>query len=210
MWMKECRQLKHIIVKEENGIDADEMEIFPNLKYIKIYGCIDLEYIFPISVARTLLSLESMEIHGCGQLKHIIKNEGEGATTTHISRKNEERRSRPYFQKLRVLRVSDCNELKCLFSLSNAAQLSQLEILSISKAAQLEQAFGYKNKDVSCNTDKTMLPNLSQLTLEMLPNFVDICRGLKVHAVKLRSMRVVECPKFDSIYRWSTQNPILT
>ncbi|KAI4338241.1 hypothetical protein L6164_016584 [Bauhinia variegata] len=207
--IRDCDKLKHIIVKEENGIDADEMEIFPNLKYIIIEDCTDLEYIFPISVARTLLSLEQMWMKGCRQLKHIIKNEGEGATTTHIIRKNEEHRSRPCFQKRRELRVSDCNELKCLFSLSNAAQLSQLEILSISKAAQLEEAFGYKNKDVSCNTDKIMLPNLSQLTLEMLPNFVDICPGLKVLAPKLRRMRVVECPKFDSIYRWSTQAQVI-
>ncbi|KAI4338220.1 hypothetical protein L6164_016564 [Bauhinia variegata] len=150
-----------------------------------------------------------MEIRGCGQLKHIIKNEGEGATTTHISRKNEERRSRPCFPKLRELTVVDCNELKCLFSLSNAVQLSQLEKLIISKAAQLKQAFGYKNKDVSCNIDKIMLPNLRELRLEMLPNFVDICPGLKVHAAKLWKMRVVKCPKFDSIHEWSTQAQVI-
>ncbi|KAI4338224.1 hypothetical protein L6164_016568 [Bauhinia variegata] len=244
--VRNCYELKHIIVKEENEIDADEMEILPNLKHINIDGCIHLEYVFPISVARTLSSLDYIKICGCRQLKHIIRKnedcrnqsssqpyfpkltefrvihcnelkclfsvsfaEGLEEIMTENEEPHNQSSSQPYFPKLRELTVIGCNKLKSLFSLSIAVQLSQLERLHISYAAQLEQAFGFKNKDVSCNTDKIMLPNLSELRLEMLPNFVDICPGLKVHAAKLRGMVLVKCPKLDSIHQWNTQVQVI-
>ncbi|KAI4338237.1 hypothetical protein L6164_016581 [Bauhinia variegata] len=54
-----------------------------------------------------------------------------------------------------------------------------------------------------------MLPNLRMLSLQWLPNFIDISPGLKVHAAKLRQMNIVKCPKYDSIHEWSTQAEVI-
>ncbi|WJX37656.1 hypothetical protein P8452_25400 [Trifolium repens] len=44
------------------------------------------------------------------------------------------------------------------------------------------------------NTIEIVLPNLKVARLDSLPNFVDICRGCKLHADKLRELKLYYCP----------------
>ncbi|KAI4347807.1 hypothetical protein L6164_008589 [Bauhinia variegata] len=65
-----CRKLKHIIEERQNGSDAAEEEIFPNLEYFSIKNCCELEYIFPVEC--NLCNLKSLTISGCAKLMTLF------------------------------------------------------------------------------------------------------------------------------------------
>jgi hypothetical protein len=73
--------------------------------------------------------------------------------------------------------------------------LPQLSLLDLSDATQLQEVFRHSREDDIMNQKKIVLPNLEEITLYELPNFVDICHGCKLHAVKLLKLHIYECPK---------------
>jgi hypothetical protein len=81
--IEKCDELKHII-REEDGERKiiPESPRFPELKTIIVYDCGKLEYVFPVSVCPSLLSLEVMWIFYSDNLKQIFYN-GEDALTTY-------------------------------------------------------------------------------------------------------------------------------
>ncbi|KAF7833275.1 disease resistance protein [Senna tora] len=101
-------------------------------------------------------------------------------------------------QCLKELEVYNCGKLKSLLSPVVQRSLPQLKTIKIRSCEQIEDIFGCeKIKDISTNKKKEIaLPNLIFLTLEKLPNFVDICQGFTFHAVKLAEVTIDECPKF--------------
>ncbi|KAF7833265.1 disease resistance protein [Senna tora] len=101
-------------------------------------------------------------------------------------------------QCLKELEVYNCGKLKSLLSPVVQRSLPQLKTIKIRSCEQIEDIFGCeKIKDISTNKKKEIaLPNLIFLTLEKLPNFVDICQGFTFHAVKLVEVTIDECPKF--------------
>jgi len=81
--IEKCDELKHII-REEDGERKiiPESPRFPELKTIIVYDCGKLEYVFPVSVCPSLLSLEVMWIFYSDNLKQIFYNgEGDALTT---------------------------------------------------------------------------------------------------------------------------------
>jgi hypothetical protein len=54
--------------------------------------------------------------------------------------------------------------------------------------------FGHSQSHYIMNTMEIVLPNLNVIRLVSLPNFVDICRGCKLHADKLRELNIYSCP----------------
>jgi disease resistance protein RPS2 len=100
-----------------------------------------------------------------------------------------------YFPKLIEIKVYNCNKLKSLFPLSMVTMLPQLSILDLSRATQLQEVFRHGQGDGVMNQKEIVLPNLTEITFSELPNFVDICHGCKLHAVKLLRFFIYECPK---------------
>ncbi|KAF7842973.1 putative disease resistance protein [Senna tora] len=81
--IRECHELKYIIddeglgedIVEDDPVDSNEMShdsMFSKLKFVHVFGCHKLEFIFPIRIVEDLSLLEEVNIDFCGKLKHIF------------------------------------------------------------------------------------------------------------------------------------------
>jgi len=52
--------------------DTDEVLNFNNLQSIVVYECKMLEYLFPLSVAKGLEKLETLDVSNCWEMKEIV------------------------------------------------------------------------------------------------------------------------------------------
>ncbi|KAL3612722.1 hypothetical protein D5086_003742, partial [Populus alba] len=112
-----CRGLKRLIrEKDDEGEIITESLGFPKLKTLSIRSCDELEYVFPVSVSRSLQNLEEMEIIKADNLKRVFYS-GEGDDIIIID-----------FPRLRKLCLSKCS----FFDPKDfAAQLPSLQELTI-------------------------------------------------------------------------------
>ncbi|KAL1102488.1 hypothetical protein V6Z11_D05G368200 [Gossypium hirsutum] len=100
-------------------VELRSIEQWPNhhlslqsLKVVQISDCNSLKYLFPMSAANNSLGqLQSLDIRRCSQLEEIIQ----GTEVLNISP-----------QSLRKIRVSECNKLTSLSSLSHGHRLQEL------------------------------------------------------------------------------------
>ncbi|KAK2441202.1 disease resistance protein [Trifolium repens] len=141
---------------------------------------------------RSLPELMYLRVYNCQELEQIVE-----ANEELLQLSNAEL----YFPKLKQITVKNCNKLKSLFPLSMVKMLPQLSILSLSRATQLQEVFRHGQGDGVMNQKEIVLPNLTEITLSKLPNFVGICHGCKLHAVKLIKLRISNCPKTASSLR---------
>jgi hypothetical protein len=82
-----------------------------------------------------------------------------------------------YFPKLKKIEVENCNKLKSVVPFFIVTMLPQLISLRLSKATQLREVFRHSQGDGVINELEIVLPNLTEITLLNLPNFLDICHG---------------------------------
>ncbi|XP_027345190.1 probable disease resistance protein At4g27220 [Abrus precatorius] len=161
---------------------------FQHLQSLKVVKCEKVKHLFSMDVLHIRLPhLTFLYIRECEELEEIILDNGETQNTYNVE---------GCFPNLRELKVSKCNKLKRLFSSTFARMLPQLQRLRITDATQLEEVFSHKAKN---NKEKFVLPNLWEITLVNLPVLVDICQGMKLHAVKLTRIEIEACPKFTTI-----------
>ncbi|XP_061965940.1 probable disease resistance protein At4g27220 [Populus nigra] len=91
-----------------------------------------LTFIFPPSLAQSLIHLETLQIKYCGGLKRLIREE------------DGEREIIPEclgFPKLKTLSISRCDELEYVFPVSVSPSLQNLEEMEIREANNLKQVF---------------------------------------------------------------------
>ncbi|KAK2441213.1 disease resistance protein [Trifolium repens] len=141
---------------------------------------------------RSLSELMELFVYNCQELEQIVE-----ANEELLQLSNAEF----YFPKLKQITVKNCNKLKILFPLSMVTMLPQLITLHLSKNTQLQEVFRHSREDDIMNQKEIVLPNLTEITFSELPNFVDICHGCKLHAVKLVKLRISNCPKTASSLR---------
>ncbi|KAA3453129.1 disease resistance protein [Gossypium australe] len=119
-----------------------------SLKVVQITDCNSLKYLFPMSAANNSLGqLQSLDIQRCSQLEEIIQ----GTEVLNISP-----------QSLRKIRVSECNKLTSLFSLSHGHRLQELSVDDCPRLTPLI---------ISAKIQKL---ELRRMTSEQLSN-LDIC-----------------------------------
>ncbi|TYH21648.1 hypothetical protein ES288_A04G062000v1 [Gossypium darwinii] len=119
-----------------------------SLKVVQISDCNSLKYLFPMSAANNSLGqLQSLDIRRCSQLEEIIQ----GTEVLNISP-----------QSLRKIRVSECNKLTSLSSLSHGHRLQELSVDDCPRLTPLI---------ISAKIQKL---ELRRMTSEQLSN-LDIC-----------------------------------
>ncbi|WJX37668.1 hypothetical protein P8452_25412 [Trifolium repens] len=159
------------------------------LESLTLSDCEELKYLFSMETHRSLPELMHLSISNCQELEQIVAE-------------NEELVELPnaelYFPKLKEIHVYNCDKLKSLFPLSMVTMLPQLSTLHLSDATQVQEVFRHSEGDGVMNELEIVLPNLTEITLLNLPNFVDICHGSKVDAVKLQIISISNCPKTAS------------
>ncbi|KAG5255240.1 disease resistance protein [Salix suchowensis] len=178
-----CGELKHLIREKDDEREITQESLrFPKLKTLFISGCDKLEYVFPVSVspsllnlAQSLVHLETLRIHYCSGLKHLI---GE---------KDDEREIIPEslgFPKLKTLFIEGCDKLEYVFPVSVSPSLLNLEEMEIEFGANLKQIFYSGEGDALTRDGIINFPQLRKLTLSRPKNFTAQLPSLQVLAIK--------------------------
>ncbi|KAK2441180.1 disease resistance protein [Trifolium repens] len=135
---------------------------------------------------RSIPELMKLCVYDCHELEQIVAESEEL-----VQLPNAEL----YFPKLKEITVFNCNKLKSLFPISMVTMLPQLSTLQLYKNTQLQEVFRDSREDDIMNQKEIVLSNLEEISLVELPNFLDICHGCKLHAVKLLRFFIYECPR---------------
>ncbi|KAL2316589.1 hypothetical protein Fmac_030465 [Flemingia macrophylla] len=189
----------------------------PSLKTLETTRCTKLEVIFLSSILRCLPNLERLDIYECDELKQIMEEDKELSST------------QPCLPKLASLVVKECHKLKSLFYVSSPTDFSNLKVLSIDGATELEKLFGCKEgafkNSFSLSSLKTLetsgctklevifpafvlrcLPNLELLYIFQCDELKQIMEEDKELSStqpcfpKLASLIVIECHMLKSLF----------
>nr|TKS04865.1 putative disease resistance protein [Populus alba] len=168
---------RHRLIREKD----DEGEIipeslgFPKLKTLSIICCYELEYVFPVSVSRSLQNLKQMEIFKADNLKRVFYS-GEGDDIIIID-----------FPQLRKLSLSKCS----FFGPRDfAAQLPSLQELAIDGHEEWDNLLAQLRGFTSLETLK-----LSSL---LVPDLRCIWKGLV--SCNLTTLKVNECKRLTHVF----------
>uniref|UniRef100_A0A199UA14 AAA+ ATPase domain-containing protein n=1 Tax=Manihot esculenta TaxID=3983 RepID=A0A199UA14_MANES len=92
--------LKHVWNK-----DPTELVLFDNLSSVVVCDCPNLKAIFPATIAKNLLQLETLDVESCGGVEEIVaQDQGTEASIEFL------------FPCLKLLILGELNELKCFYS----------------------------------------------------------------------------------------------
>jgi hypothetical protein len=167
------------------GPAPKQMWSFQCLQRLKVARCYELKCVFSMETPRSLPELMELCIYNCQELEQIV-----AANEELVQLPNAEL----YFPKLKKIEVENCNKLKSLFPISMVTMLPQLSTLHLKYSIQLQEVFRHSQSHNIMNKMEIILPNLNVIRLDSLPNFVDICRGCKLHADKLQELNIYSCP----------------
>ncbi|XP_054819160.1 disease resistance protein UNI-like [Prosopis cineraria] len=168
--------------------------LFENLKKLFITKCSQLASLFTTTTAQKMVTLEVLEVIGCGKLRYIIKVENSDNTS-----------AGPVLQNLKQISVKSCGNMKCIMPISFASGLLQLEILEIEDAAKLQYVFGKDNLEKDQNQNQSIdHPSMKIFKLINLPIIISICPQNYHIMWQLDEQLVMRCPKWrDRSYLYS-------
>ena len=133
-----------------------------SLVFLKLGSLDKLTFIFTPSLAQSLPKLERLEISGCGELKHIIREEDGEREIIPES---------PCFPQLKTLRISGCGKLEYVFTVSVSPSLLNLEKMTIDRADNLKQIFYGGEGDALPRDGIIKFPRLRELSLRFRSNY---------------------------------------
>ncbi|XP_014504583.1 uncharacterized protein LOC106764739 isoform X2 [Vigna radiata var. radiata] len=146
-------EMTHIWVATNNSFTLQ------HLNSLIIEECEKLEVIFPQSMLRSLPELNYLQVSECKELRQIIEEDLEDKSLF----------AQPCFPKLDSLVIERCHKLKCFTSVIASNALSNLRILIIKEATELQEF-------IACEYDETVktkveLPQLKLIIFMDLSNF---------------------------------------
>ncbi|KAG4384351.1 hypothetical protein AAZX31_13G243400 [Glycine max] len=233
-----CSMLKDIFVQEEEEVGLPNLEelviksmcdlksIWPNqlapnsfskLKRIIFEDCEGFDYVFPISVAKKLRQLQSLDMKRC-VIKNIVE-ESDSSDMTNIylaqlsvdSCDNMNTIVQPsvLFQNLDELVVSDCHGVVNIITPSRAESLPKLRILSIGSCNKLEEIYGSKNEN-DAPLREIYFMKLEGLLLVGLPRLTSFCRGnYNFYFQSLRMVQLNACSMMETFCHGKLTTPRL-
>ncbi|KAK7390568.1 hypothetical protein VNO78_25877 [Psophocarpus tetragonolobus] len=169
------------VIEQELNVDLMKIqligpEIFftlQNISELTIGKCKKVKVIFSTAKLECLPQLHTLSIFECNELKHVID---EDIRNQRLS----------FFPRLKVLVITECKNLQCVFPMSTGKMVPELELLVIKEASKLEEVFG-------CESDqKVEIPNLKIVKFITLPN---LCKGIGFETVN--DCLVENCPKLS-------------
>ena len=194
LYINKCDEMKQIISEEGIILESHGQPIcLSKLETLEVKECGKLEYIFPISVARGLQQLESLELIYLPQLKKVFGQNREGK----VGDCEIESHHQPTgFPKLKTIDVWNCRNLEYIFPISIARDLPQLESLDLRDLPQLKQVFGHEKGGDDGDGNNIFLSKLRKFRLWNLPELVSLGGGNGSSVwPSLESLDMVKCPK---------------
>ncbi|XP_011009057.1 PREDICTED: probable disease resistance protein At4g27220 isoform X2 [Populus euphratica] len=205
-----CGELKHIIREEDGEREIiPESPCFPKLKTLRVSRCGKMEYVFPVLVSLTLLSLpklEILDIRYCGELKHIIREEDGEREIIPES---------PCFPELKTIIIEECGKLEYILPVSVFPSLQKMRIL---KAHNLKQIF-YSGEGDALPTDGIIkFPRLKTLEIRDCHELKHIIREEDSEREiipespcfpQLKTIIISECGKLEYVFPVSVSPSLL-
>ncbi|XP_034698034.1 probable disease resistance protein At4g27220 isoform X3 [Vitis riparia] len=223
--------LEELILDDLDNLEAVchgsiPMGSFGNLRFLRLWGCERLKYVFSLP---TQHGRES----GFPQLQHLALIELPSVISFYSTRSSGTQESMTFFSqqaafpaleslhvhnlhnlkalwhnqlpansfsKLKRLHVTDCDELLNVFPLSVAKVLVQLEDLLIGSCKVLEAIVANENEDEA--TSLFLFPRLTSLTLFALPQLQRVCFGrFTSRWPLLKELTVWNCNKVEILFQ---------
>nr|POE69749.1 disease resistance protein [Quercus suber] len=129
--LRNLEKVKHVWSMDPQGIIT-----FGRLRTIKIDGCSSLKSVFPTSVVKALMQLETLEIKDCATVEEILAKEGGIETTTFF-----------VFSQLITLKLQNLPELKSFYPRNHTLEWPSLKCLHVGKCNKLK-IFGSNKSSV--------------------------------------------------------------
>ncbi|KAF2294855.1 hypothetical protein GH714_024515 [Hevea brasiliensis] len=182
--------LKHVWNEDPLGL-----VLFDNLSSVYVWRCPNLKFIFPASIAKNLLQLNTLDIGSSG-VEEIVQNLNWVET-------NMENQPMVSFPNLTILIVDGCDNLKNLLSLSSVVHLKRLEICNCKMMEEVMVKEGLGEEIMS----KMLLHQLEYLKLENLPKLTRFCASNLVECPVLKELRIKNCPQMRTfVSNYTTSN----
>ncbi|XP_019443819.1 PREDICTED: probable disease resistance protein At4g27220 isoform X2 [Lupinus angustifolius] len=179
------------------GDKLSEHSYIQKLKSLMIYGCYNLRFLFPSSVARGLVNLQHLSISGCGMLEEIFSTEEKivNLPSDTISLSNDE----VVFPSLETLVVSNMDNLKTIWNNAMASnsfpKLTKLEITFCNKLMNIVSSYVLKHLETMIVTSCDSL----EVVFDM--ERLNSC-SVKQHGLptQLRTLTLKDLPKLKHIW----------
>ncbi|XVF03895.1 hypothetical protein REPUB_Repub05bG0032800 [Reevesia pubescens] len=155
-------QLKDLQELQVIWKDPKQIAILQNLTHLEIVDCKRLKHISSPMFALKFLQLKDLKLQGCEELEQIIAKDP--SSKSHLQPLS--------FPNLTKIWINNCNKLKCVFPISAARGLPQLEEFKVEGASELEQVFGHEDEANTIAEEDMVLPKLRRLELLQLPSLV--------------------------------------
>ncbi|KAM3705372.1 hypothetical protein ACJW31_03G074700 [Castanea mollissima] len=200
--LRNLEKVKHVWSMNPQGIIT-----FRKLRTIKIEGCSSLKSVFPTSVAKALMQLETLEIKDCATVEEIVaKEEGIETITLFV------------FPQLTTLELQNLPELKSFYPGNHTLECPLLKGLRIQKCDKLK-IFGSNKSSVKETNglghhaslilqplffvEKVVFPILKKLEIEgmdsmnrtniVLPNMLRMLPNLK-------ELKIEKCGSVEEVF----------
>ncbi|XP_044497328.1 uncharacterized protein LOC123219428 isoform X1 [Mangifera indica] len=162
-------------VKEKIWNGQLPINFFENLKSLMVDKFLDISTGISSNVLCCFKNLELLEIKSCESLEQVFDLE-------------ENHQEISGLEKLKSLKIDDCNSLRCIFTPSILLGLVQLQKIEVKNCALVEEIIKKEEKQDGVS-DKIIIPQLNSVMLESLPSLTSFYSG----------RNILECPPLETI-----------
>ncbi|KAF3452936.1 hypothetical protein FNV43_RR03369 [Rhamnella rubrinervis] len=202
-----------------DALNVPDGECFINLKSLKLKSCFALEYLIDMTmVAQSSVFpfLHSLEICDSTSLKEICHGQlpmGSFKELRELSLSGLCELTRLWraptqfecFGNLRRVKMSECNSSNCLFLLSMASDLGQLEELDVQNCSNLGQIVVLEEPGHGGETNEIKFHSLICLNLMQLANLVGFSKNAsEINFPKLITLKLERLPQLVTLCQEST------
>ncbi|KAG7940936.1 hypothetical protein I3843_16G011900 [Carya illinoinensis] len=165
------------------------IESLGNLEELDAYKCYSLEVIFELDEGLRDLEESNYIFNNLTELRLILLQK-----LLHIWKKGPQ--DIKGFNNLRLLKVEQCNSLKCLFTPSIAKLLVKLEEIDVLLCEEMEEIIAKESGDEEKRDHVIAFPQVKTLKLQYLPELECFCNdAISFDWPSLEDMTMVECEK---------------
>ncbi|XWS09808.1 hypothetical protein CRYUN_Cryun39dG0021000 [Craigia yunnanensis] len=172
-----------------------------NLTHLEIVDCKRLRHIFSPMFAPNFLQLKDLNLQGCEELEQIIAKDQTSLSSSKLQPLS--------FPNLTKIWINNCNKLKCVFPISAARGLPNLEEFKVEGASELEQVFGHEEEANTIDEKYKLLPKLRRLELLQLPNLVSfspLCNHFMFQLWFNATAIIEDCPNMTLCFTVDVNN----
>ncbi|TXG65713.1 hypothetical protein EZV62_006988 [Acer yangbiense] len=172
--------------------DPQKMFSFQKLNNVKVHHCTSLKYLFPASIAESLLELERLYVHHCGVEEIVTDDQGEvNVAATFV------------FSRITSLEFNQLTRFKTFYRGVHTSQWQNLKRLTVCGCEQVE-LFASKLFNFQENNE-VKFPSLEEIEISESNNLKILWqKGVMESFCNLKSVKVSRCNELLTIFQFNT------